>query len=49
MCKEKRVKHEKIGVESHGSNGRVERAIGTLREELIKTKEGADEERVTER
>jgi transposase InsO family protein len=40
MCKEFNIKHTKVSVESHRSNGRVERVIGTLREGLAKRKEG---------
>ena len=39
MCKKYGIEHVKVGVESHRSNERVERIIGTLREYYIKNKE----------
>ena len=30
------IEHTKVGIESHKSNGRVERVIGTIREGIIK-------------
>jgi transposase InsO family protein len=47
MCRKRGIKHRRTGVESHKSNGRVERAIiRTLREGLAKDKSGTLEERV---
>jgi transposase InsO family protein len=40
MCVDFGIKHRKVGVESHRSNGRVERVIGTIREALVKDTEG---------
>ncbi|KAI5177603.1 hypothetical protein PAEPH01_2493, partial [Pancytospora epiphaga] len=31
MCEDKGIKHNKVGVESHRSNGRVERVIGIIK------------------
>lgn len=38
MCNELGIKHTKVSVESHRSNGRVERMIETIREGLAKDK-----------
>jgi hypothetical protein len=46
FCAERNILHRKIGVESHRSNGRVERVIRTIREGLYKVKEGSLEERL---
>lgn len=46
MCKEYGIKHTRVSVESHRSNGRVERVIGSLRESLKKLRGGKLEERV---
>ncbi|KAF9747733.1 hypothetical protein NGRA_3512, partial [Nosema granulosis] len=35
-CSENDIKHRKVGVESHRSNGRIERGIRTIREALLK-------------
>jgi hypothetical protein len=35
-CSEENVLHRKVSVESHRSNGRVERVIGTIREGILK-------------
>lgn len=40
MCWDYRIEHRLVGVESHRSNGRVERVIRTLRESLLKAGEG---------
>ncbi|KAI5177776.1 hypothetical protein PAEPH01_2506, partial [Pancytospora epiphaga] len=39
MCENKGIKHDKVGVESHRSNGRVKRVIGTIKEGMIKCEE----------
>ncbi|KAF9749472.1 Transposon Ty4-H Gag-Pol polyprotein, partial [Nosema granulosis] len=44
----RRIKHNKVGVESHRSNGRVGRAIRTIRDGLIKNKNGTILERLDE-
>lgn len=36
FCSDKNIIHHITGLESHGGNGRVERLIKTIREELIK-------------
>lgn len=46
MCYNAEVKLTTVSVESHRSNGRVERLIGTLRESLAKNKEGKLVDRV---
>jgi len=40
MCSSYGVRHNKVGVEAFMGNRRVERVIGTLKERLIKMKEG---------
>ncbi|KAF9756190.1 Transposon Tf2-9 polyprotein, partial [Nosema granulosis] len=37
LCAELKISHRKVSIESHRSNGRVERVIGTLREAIIKS------------
>lgn len=37
-CQRNSIEHRKIAIEAHGSNGRVERAIRTIREGLLKAK-----------
>lgn len=46
MCSEKNIKHTTVNVESHRSNGRVERLIGIIREGLVKQREDTLEERI---
>ena len=46
LCKNLGIIHTKVGVESHRSNGRVERVIRTIREGLAKDKEGTISERM---
>jgi hypothetical protein len=46
MCRRRGIKHRRIGVESHKDNGRVGRAIRTLREGVAKDKSDILEERV---
>ena len=46
MCKEQGIVHSKVSVESHKSNGRVERMIGTIREGLAKDKKGTMAQRI---
>lgn len=36
MCTDKKILHTKVAVESHNSNGRIERVIRTVREGLLK-------------
>ncbi len=43
---DREIKHNKVGVESHRSNGRVERAIRTIRDGLIKNQTGTILERL---
>ncbi|KAI5152045.1 hypothetical protein ENBRE01_2525, partial [Enteropsectra breve] len=45
-CAENEIVHRMVSVESHRSNGRVERVIGTIREGLAKLKDGGLEERI---
>lgn len=47
MCREYNINHSVVSVESHRSNGRVERVIRTLREGLAKYKEGSIENRIS--
>ncbi|KAF9761015.1 hypothetical protein NGRA_2899 [Nosema granulosis] len=35
-CSENKIKHRKVGVGAHRSNGRIERGIRTIREALVK-------------
>lgn len=44
FCERLSINHRKISVESHRSNGRVERVIQTLRESILKAKEGKFED-----
>lgn len=37
-CSNNQITHRKVGIESHGSNGRIERAIRTIREGIFKMK-----------
>ena len=46
LCKNLDIKHRKVSVESHRSNGRVERVIGTLRESILKMSGISFEEKV---
>lgn len=46
FCESMGIVHEKIGVESYRSNGRVERIIGTIREGLVKLGEIRLEEKI---
>jgi hypothetical protein len=46
MCIDYGILHRKVGVESHKSNGRVERVIGSLKEGLRKSNERIFEEKV---
>lgn len=39
LCRTLNIEHRKVGVESHRSNGRVERIIRTLRDSILKSKE----------
>lgn len=41
------ITHRKLSIESHRSNVRVERVIGTLREAIIKSREEDFEKKVT--
>jgi len=45
-CRDEKIEHRKVSVESHRSNGRVERVIGTIREGLVKNKQGTLEGRL---
>ena len=47
MCARKKVKHTKVSVESHRSNERVERVIGTIREGLMKSGEDKLEDKIS--
>lgn len=40
------IKHYKISVESHRSNGRVERMIRTIRKMILKDKENTDDDKL---
>lgn len=44
-CTERKVQHRIVSVESHRSNGRVERVIGTIREGLMKNQKGTTEKK----
>ncbi len=46
FCTDLNVAHRKLSIESHRSNGRVERVIGTLREAILKSKEDVLETKV---
>ena len=46
MCDELGMRQRRVSVESHGSNGRVERVIGTIRECLVKDRNGKMAERM---
>ena len=46
FCRGEKIEHRKVSVESHRSNGRVERVIGTIREGLVKNKQGTLEGRL---
>lgn len=46
LCHKLGIRHRKVSIESHRSNGRVERVIGTLREAILKMKEMSFEEKV---
>lgn len=46
FCRERRIKHQRISVESHRSNGRVERVIRTIRDGLLKAGDGTIEDKV---
>ncbi|KAI5170493.1 hypothetical protein PAEPH01_1479 [Pancytospora epiphaga] len=46
MCSDKGIRHNTVGVESHRSNGRVERVIGSIREVLMKNDKETLNERV---
>lgn len=46
MCRDRYIKHDKVSIESHRSNGRVEQNIGTIREGLMKDTNDTLEERV---
>ena len=34
LCRQLNINHQKVGIESHKSNGRIERIIRTLREDI---------------
>lgn len=44
MCRDRGVAHNTVGEEFHKSNGRIKRAIATLREALMKVTEGTLED-----
>src|SRR5699024_405417 len=46
FCTEKRMEHRIVSVESHRSNGRVERLIGTIREGMMKESELSLKEKI---
>lgn len=46
LCSEEGIKHRRVSVESHRSNGRIERLIGTVREGLVKVKLGTLHNRI---
>ncbi len=48
LCVKLDISHRKISIESHRSNGRVERVIGTLREAILKSSLETFEEKVRE-
>lgn len=48
LCSTMNIEHRKVGVESHRSNGRVERIIRTLREGMLKSKEVEFKDKVYE-
>ncbi|KAF9762178.1 hypothetical protein NGRA_2185 [Nosema granulosis] len=48
MCRTQGIKHRKVSIEAHRSNGRVERVIGTLRETMAKVKVDVFENKVSE-
>ncbi|MGL4850595.1 MAG: reverse transcriptase domain-containing protein, partial [Clostridium sp.] len=46
-CSENDIQHRKVGLEAHRSNGRIERAIRTIRDAFIKQGCGSFEEKIT--
>ncbi|KAF9758263.1 hypothetical protein NGRA_3187 [Nosema granulosis] len=46
LCKDLGIRHRLVSVESHTSNGRVERIIRTLRESILKNKKRSFKEKV---
>ncbi len=46
FCSTMDIFHRRVSIESHRSNGRVERVIGTLRETILKLGDGIFEEKV---
>ncbi|KAF9754348.1 hypothetical protein NGRA_3368, partial [Nosema granulosis] len=46
MCRRMDINHSKVSIESHRSNGRVERVIGTFRESIMKQVEEVFEDKV---
>ena len=48
LCSLMDIEHRKIGIESHKSNGRVERIIRTVRESILKSNKKTFEEKVGE-
>ena len=48
LCRRLDIKHRKVSIESHRSNERVERVIGTLRESILRMKGRSFEDKVHE-
>ncbi|KAF9760821.1 Retrovirus-related Pol polyprotein from transposon [Nosema granulosis] len=45
-CSENEIKHWKVGLEAHRSNGRIERCIRTIREAVVKQGDGTLDEKI---
>jgi hypothetical protein len=48
LCSTLKINHRKVSVESHTSNGRVERIIRTIRVSVLKSKKGLFEDKIKE-
>lgn len=46
MCRNEDIKHNKVNIETHRSNSRVEQIIGAIREGLMKYTNNTSEKRV---
>lgn len=46
FCRDNNIQHTKVSIESHKSNGRIERAIKTIREGLLKDQDTLTKEKV---
>nr|AHW68394.1 hypothetical protein NP_09H07 [Nosema pernyi] len=48
LCSTLKINHRKVSVESHTSNGRVERIIRTIRDSVLKSKKDLFEDKIKE-